>query len=462
MLPAVPLNPSPNPKPFRALGLKELDALAASKPLLKDALHDMRVVAEVLPFRVNEYVVNELIDWERVPDDPIFQLTFPQRGMLAPEHFRMMERAIESGLPPRERAQVAQQIRLDLNPHPADQGLLNVPVRGGHRIPGVQRKYRETALIFPAQGQTCHAYCSFCFRWPQFVMKDLAFATDEAQRFAAFLKSEKELTDVLITGGDPMVMRSSVLKRYVEPLLGPGYEHIQTIRIGTKSVAYWPHRFVTDRDADDVLRLFERVVGAGKHLALMGHYSHPHELSTEIAREAVRRIRDTGAQIRTQSPIVRHVNDAASTWQELWRLQVRLGMIPYYMFVERDTGARRYFEIPLARALEIFRGAYTQVSGLARSVRGPSMSTGPGKVVLDGIANVEGKEAFILSFLQGRDPDWVRRPFFARFDPEATWLDQLVPLSSERFFFESEPQVDRLLHGVTHGTQGPGCTQAAS
>lgn len=410
----------------------DLHALAVSRGLPAEIERDMRVVAEVFPFRVNPYVIEELINWNRVPDDPIFQLTFPQRGMLTPEHFRMMEKAIGT----EAQSQVVRAIRLELNPHPADQVVLNVPVRDGGAVPGVQRKYRETALVFPAQGQTCHAYCSYCFRWPQFVMRDLKFATDEAQRFAGFLKAEKELSDVLITGGDPMVMRTSVLERYVEPLLGAGFEHIQNIRIGTKSLAYWPHRFVTDRDADDLMRLFERVVDAGKHLAIMGHYSHPHELSTNLAQEAVRRIRDTGALIRTQSPIVRHVNDDPEIWRDLWCSQVRLGLVPYYMFIARDTGANPYFELPLIRAFEIFREAYMGVSGLARTARGPSMSAGPGKVVVDGVAEVDGEEAFVLSFLQSRDPSWVRRPFFARLDPEATWLDQLVPLRGERFFFE--------------------------
>lgn len=121
----------------------------------------------------------------------------------------------------------------------------------------------------------------------------------------------------------------------------------------------------------------------------------------------------------------------------MWRSQVRLGAVPYYMFVERDTGPKNYFEVPLADAAEIFRTAYKRVSGLARTVRGPSMSATPGKVVVDGVAEVYGQRVFVLKFLQGRDPDWVGRPFFARYDPEATWLDDLSPaFGQKRFFFE--------------------------
>jgi hypothetical protein len=109
------------------------------------------------------------------------------------------------------------------------------------------------------------------------------------------------------------------------------------------------------------------------------------------------------------------------------------------MFVERDTGPKGYFEVPLADAHDIFRRAFRQVSGLARTVRGPSMSATPGKVVVLGTQEVRGEKVFILSFLRGRHREWVGRPFFAKFDPRATWLDQLEPAFGERrFFFEDE------------------------
>jgi hypothetical protein len=108
------------------------------------------------------------------------------------------------------------------------------------------------------------------------------------------------------------------------------------------------------------------------------------------------------------------------------------------MFVERDTGARGYFEVPLAEAYDIFTRAYSQVTGLARTVRGPSMSCTPGKVMVDGIADINGEKVFVLKMLQARDPAWVNRVFFARFDPRATWMDQLRPtLGEAEFFFEA-------------------------
>jgi KamA family protein len=400
----------------------------------------MKVVAIVLPFRTNNYVVDELIDWDRVPDEPLFQLTFPQPGMLSEAHFGRMSEALRRGASPQETRAVADQIRRELNPHPAGQLTWNVPTVGDEPVPGVQHKYTQTCLAFPSAGQTCHAYCTFCFRWAQFVgMKDLKIATDESMRFHEYLQCHREITDVLFTGGDPMVMSTRALACYLEPLLGEDFAHLRTIRIGTKSLAYWPYRFLRGEDSDNLLRLFERIIASGKHLAIMAHVSHWKELETNAAQEAIRRLRAVGAVIRTQSPLVRHVNDDSEVWAKMWGEQVRLGCVPYYMFVERDTGASRYFKVPLYRALEIYREAVGRNSGLGRTARGPVMSALPGKVVVDGVAEVGGKPVFVLSFLQARHSSWCKRPFFALFDPSACWLSELRPaFGASQFFYEAE------------------------
>ncbi len=408
------------------------------------------VVSKVLPFRTNQYVVDHLIDWSRVPDDPLFQMTFGQREMLPPASYSLIRRLLAEGAPEEQVRFEANAIRRGMNPHPDGQITHNVPRLDGRPLPGLQHKYRETVLFFPGQGQTCHAYCTYCFRWAQFVdLPDMRFQSWETDDLVSYLRAHPDVTDVLITGGDPLIMKTSVLRRYIEPLLRPEMDHIRHIRLGSKALSYWPQRFVSDSDADELLRFMESIVAAGKHLALMAHFSHPVELVPEVAREAVRRVRSTGAEIRLQAPIIRRVNDHPEIWADLWRAAVRLGIHPYYTFVERDTGPRDYFEVPLVRCYEIFREAYQQVSGLARSARGPVMSALPGKVRLLGVREVGGQSCFVLDFLQARDPNWVKRPFFAKFDAEATWFDQLEPaFGSDRPFFAASPGWSKT-HGET-------------
>jgi KamA family protein len=425
---------------YRAYTSKHLDELTARAGLDAGERLAVKAVATVLPFRTNEYVVERLIDWNAAPDDPIYRLIFPQADMLPGRDVGHIAGLLARDAPAAEVRQAAHVVRTRLNPHPAGQLAFNIPELADEPLPGVQHKYPETVLVFPRQGQTCHAYCTYCFRWAQFVDEpDLKMATSDMARITAYLRQHPEVTSVLITGGDPMIMSTPVLRRYVEPLLDPQLGNIESIRIGTKSLGYWPQRFVTDHDADDALRLFGEVVAADKCLAVMAHFSHPRELEPALVAQAVRRIRSTGAVIRTQAPLIRSINDDSAIWAGMWRTQMRMGMVPYYMFVERDTGPQGYFAVPLARGHQIFRDAYASVSGLCRTVRGPSMSATPGKVCVDGVVEVAGEKVFALHMIQARNPDLVGKPFFARFDPTAIWLSDLEPAFAPRFPFDSVP-----------------------
>ena len=411
---------------FRAFTAHDLPRLVESGRIPAEQMLPMRAVAAVLPFRTNAYVIDQLIDWSAVPDDPMFRLTFPQSDMLDSEDLHAVMDLLRRGAPPEQLQSVVHGIRIRLNPHPDGQLDLNTPMYRGQRLDGVQHKYPETLLLFPRQGQTCHAYCSYCFRWAQFVGEpDLRMATNDVEAVTGYLRDHPEIRNVLITGGDALVMSAATLRHYVEALLT--VESVEAIRLGTKSLSFWPYRYLTDRDADDLLRLIEQVADSGRHLALMAHFSHPRELQTDVVRAATQRIRSAGGVIRCQAPLIRGINDSAGAWATMWNEFVRLGAVPYYMFVERDTGPKDYFSVPLARGYEIFRDAFAQVSGLARTVRGPIMSATPGKVSVDGVAEIAGEKVFALRLVQARSSQYVGRPFFAQYDPQAIWLSDLKP-----------------------------------
>ena len=193
-------------------------------------------------------------------------------------------------------------------------------------------------------------------------------------------------------------------------------------------------------------------------------------------RAAIHRLKqEAGVIIRSQSPVMRGINDDGEIWAAKWREEVRLGVIPYYMFMARDTGAQAFFDVPLVRAQRLYaarppparrprrpplprspfpsppRGApppspsppphpllppsstsyadaIRSTSGLCRTARGPSMSCTPGKVEVVGVQEILGKPAFVLRFLQCRDSEWIGKVFFAKFDDKAVWFDDLEPL----------------------------------
>jgi len=418
---------------YKAYNIKTFKELNKEKKYLSESeIREIEIASLVFPFKVNNYVLS-LIDWKNYKDDPIFRLIFPQKEMLKEENYQKLLSVLDNK---EELQKEVFNIRMSLNPHPAGQKE-NVPEINGKKLEGSQHKYKETILFFPKQGQTCHAYCSFCFRWPQFTgISELKFASKEVEVLIEYIKANPTITDILFTGGDPLVMSSKLLRSYIEPILKAKIPHLKNIRFGSKVLGFWPYRFVSDSDSQDLLDLFKEIVDNGYHLAFMAHFNHYRELEGEVLEKAVENIRSTGAIIRTQAPVLRHINASSEVWEKMWKRQVALGMIPYYMFIARDTGAKHYFEVPLYEAWKIYKGAISKVSGLARTVRGPSMSATPGKVGVVGVSEINGEKVFVLNMLQAKKPELVDIPFFAKFDEKATWIDELKPAFADKFIFE--------------------------
>jgi KamA family protein len=381
----------------------------------------------VFPVKLNNYVLDNLIDWSSVPNDPMFRLLFPQPDMLSDEMDAALSTLEASSLSEEERLRALVRIRDTMNPHSSSQ-VSNIPDLDGIPVEGVQHKYQETVLFFPKQSQTCHAYCTFCFRWPQFVETSAPkFEAIGLDHLRSYLRAHSEVSDVLVTGGDPMVMSARRIGALVDLLLEPELHHVSTLRFGTKALSFWPQRFFGDHDSEALLAHFRRLSDGGKHLAIMLHVNHWREMAPEPFEQAVEALRHSGAILRSQAPVLAGINDDPDVWARMWRRQIELGIIPYYLFVERDTGATQYFSVPLVRVHSVYMGAVEQVSGLARTARGPVMSTSAGKVQVLGPISVGKQTALALVMLQSRIPNKVHRPFLAQYCEEATWIDQLKP-----------------------------------
>jgi KamA family protein len=396
-----------------------LDSKFAKNLSLKE-ISDLKLLTRIFPFKVSRYVLEELIDWNNKKSDPIYRLTFPQHEMLTDHSWDLLKSAKSA----EEQKQVINQIRRLLNPHPDGQKD-NIPKIGNRTFGGIQHKYKETVLFFPSQGQTCHSFCTYCFRWAQFVnLDEHKFRSKDHADLFDYLNQKKEVTDILFTGGDPLFMSNAILFKYLDVLMKPQLNHIRNIRIGSKALAFYPHRFLGD-EGDKLLNKLRSIRRSGKNIALMAHISHPVELSTSKVQEAIRRLRNHGVIIRSQAPLIKGINDDAEIWRTMWNDSVSLGIVAYYMFVERDTGAHHYFSIPIYKAYQIFTEAFSKITGLAKTVRGPSMSAKPGKVLIVGITGRGDDKKFVLKFIQARNPLLVNKPFFAKFSPNATWLDEL-------------------------------------
>ncbi len=426
-------------KPYKKFFRTDMRKIFESKGIQDPYINEREIVAHVYPFKINQHIIDR-IDWDHYHFDPLFQLTFPQPGMLSSDEIAIVDRLISQSASRETIAEAVSELRNSKNPAPANQSS-NRPILFDDdetfECEGLQHKYANTCLMFHRNAQTCHAYCTYCFRFNQFVGKD-KFLEDDSVRFHKYLTQHPEISDILITGGDPATMKADVFREMLEPLISPDYNHIKNIRIGTKALTYHPFRFLTEPDADELMDVLSYVIQKGKHVSIMAHFSHFNELGP-ITLEAAKRLRQIGCNIRTQAPVMKYINDNPKVWAKMWEMQMSNGMIPYYMFVARDTGPQQYFEVPLAKCLIIYQEARKMVSGLSHTARGPSMSTGPGKISVLGEETIAGERVFVLKFLQGRNSDWCDRVFFAKYDEKASWIDQLKPAFGEtKFFFEDE------------------------
>ncbi|HAS43879.1 MAG TPA: lysine 2,3-aminomutase [Microscillaceae bacterium] len=360
------------------------------------------ILTEVFHFKTNTYVLENLIDWDKAPQDPIYQLNFPSPSMLSSRNYQLLLDAYQRG-----DINFAHAIRKH---KPADVPIhqQRIPRLQGALIKGTYQAFPNLLFLFPdPMTKTCHAYCSYCYRWKQFVgdtlRSDQTYSYDDPHTPIPYLKAHPEITNVLFTGADPLVLSANKLQQFIEPILA--IDTVRVVQISTKSLGWWPHRFTTDPDAEQLLRLFEHIQSKGKHLSLTAHFTHPRELENSIVKQAIRRIQSTGAVIRCQGPLVAGINDSPKTWATLWNYQIDLGLIPSYMFIESGHNHEASFRVPLAKALSIFQKAQQQTTGLTHSVQGPVFMNDIHRVLLDGIVAIDHKKFFVLKCLQSPYPE---------------------------------------------------------
>jgi L-lysine 2,3-aminomutase len=113
---------------LQSVTLANLRKITQIENFSEEQIFEMEVVGNVLPFKANNYVIEQLIDWDNVPGDSMFNLTFPQKHMLKTEHYDMMASVLKNDPDRKQIQEMANKIRLELNPHPAGQMELNVPM----------------------------------------------------------------------------------------------------------------------------------------------------------------------------------------------------------------------------------------------------------------------------------------------------------------------------------------------
>ncbi|MDO4542294.1 MAG: KamA family radical SAM protein [Bacillota bacterium] len=221
-------------------------------------------------------------------------------------------------------------------------------------LPGLQHKYIHTALILSTN--RCAMYCRYCFRKRMVGTDDHEILKQQKAAFE-YIDSHKEINNVLISGGDPLLNDNDIIESYLQTLCD--MEHLDFIRFGTKVPVVLPQRISYDQELLKILAKYTRK----KRIYFVTQFNHINEI-TNAAITAIKSLQDIGIVIKNQSVLMREVNDDPMVLSELLRRLTTLGIVPYYIFQCRPVrGVKTQFQVPIEEGISIIEQAKALQNG---------------------------------------------------------------------------------------------------
>lgn len=297
----------------------------------------LKAVSKKYTFRTNSYY-NSLIDWDD-KNDPLRRIVIPDEDELI--NWGTLDSSNEVNYQP---------------------------------VEALEHKYSSTALLLC--NDVCGAYCRFCFRKRLF-QEDNDEVQRDLSKAIAYIKNHKEINNVLLTGGDPLMMSNGRISSILNKL--KDISHVKIIRIGTKMLAFNPFCIIENDELVDFFAAYSNF----KKVYFMLHFNHPREI-TEEAILAIRKVQNAGIATINQTPIIKGVNDNEGLLSELLNTLSFLGVFPYYIFCCRPTAGNYTYAIPIEEGYRIFRNAVKNNSGLAKTPKF-IMSHEKGKIEVVGL-----------------------------------------------------------------------------
>ncbi len=407
---------------------------------------------EVYRFMAAKHILNTM-DWGNFEDDSIYHLIFPQPGMINQDDVQKYLDAKNDA----ERQKVVEDYQLKTNPHDGKQKLNKpffVNCDGQLEIlEGSQHKYPPIKLILDVGTQNCFAFCTYCFRHAQVRGDEDMFVQKDISQVHNYLKEHKEVTDVLITGGDGGYISYDRLNEYVTPMMeDEDLLHIRTLRIGSRAITFHPE-YLLSENFTRILELLKKVVESGIQVMWMAHLSTPREVMNPGALAAIRRLKKYGIHIKSQSPIMNHislfkdengkvdVDRSAQNWIDLGNILAMIGVGFHSMYCARPTGEHHYFTAPLADISKVFSKVYRELASINRPSRYITMTSSAGKTSLLGTTEINGEKVFALLFNEARNMKWMDNVYFAKYDEQENTIEKLKPYQAEKYFYEDELEV---------------------
>ncbi|MCX7833511.1 MAG: hypothetical protein N2490_04805 [Ignavibacteria bacterium] len=404
---------------------------------------------EVYRFLATKHALNA-IDWRNYQDNSIYHLIIPQPNMIKKEEVQKYLNAKTE----EERMQVVKDYQKKTNPHDGKQKL-NKPwyIDDNNRLvilDGCQHKYPPINLILDKTTQSCFAFCTYCFRHAQVRGDEDMFVQESVQQVLDYLKRHKEITDILITGGDAAFLPYDRLREYVIPIVQEEeLSHIRNVRFGSRVLTYHPEFILNDKFKEH-LDLMRYAIDNGVQVVWVSHFSTPREILNPLTISAIRRLKSFGLTLKNQSPIMKHVSlfldengkvdidKSAQNWIDLGNILAMLGIGFHSMYCARPTGEYHYFTAPLADIVEIFNKVFRELASINRPSRFITMTFSSGKISLLGTTHINNEKVFVLRFNEARNMKWMDKIFFAKFSETETSIENLEPYDADEFFYKDE------------------------
>lgn len=278
-------------------------------------------------------------------------------------------------------------------------------------VPGLQHKYAQTGLLLVTD--RCASYCRYCFR-KRIVGNESDEIAPDFAKVSEYIRQHPEMSNVLLSGGDPFTLNTHKLHRIMDHLLT--VPNLTSIRFGTKTIAFYPPRF-----ADPELPgFFERILASGKTPVIVAHFDHVGEISEEAVKN-IRRLRAVGVQFLNQAVLLSKVNDDPQILADTFARCHEIGVRPYYLFQGRPVKAASHFQVPLRRGVEIVRGVNQRLSGIQKTFK-YIMSHYTGKIE---ILDLGEDYRLYMRYHQNKHAEKIGKLFSRPYVEGACWLDDL-------------------------------------
>lgn len=215
--------------------------------------------------------------------------------------------------------------------------------------PGLTHRYPDRVLLLITD--QCSMYCRHCTRRRFAGQHDSAVAMEQIDKAIEYIRAHEEVRDVLLSGGDALLMPDDVLEEIISKLRA--IEHVEIIRIGSRTPVVLPQRITPE-----LCNMFKKY----HPIWLNTHFNHPNEITEESA-EACARLADAGVPLGNQTVLLAGVNDCVHVMKKLVQKLVQIRVRPYYIYQCDLSYGLEHFRTPVAKGIEIIEALRGHTSG---------------------------------------------------------------------------------------------------